>query len=319
MREREDAWMPALFLRLKRGLIWYVPGFTGEDQFSKWSSITSSVRQGRFLPIVGPDVAEHVFGPVSEVADRLGRRCGFPLEARERFDLAKVAQFLSVDQSPRYARDEVVKVLRKQLLERRPELAGEGAASLPALLDAVVAGQGDGDPFHVLADLAAPVYVAAAGDPLLLKSLKAAGREPTPLLCDWRPTEDNHPQEPAYNGEPMSQKPIVYHVFGVLGKPSSLVLTEDDVFDYLLATAEYKLIPTAVRGALTRSSLLFLGFRLDDWTFRALFRLIATLGGIHRLRDFAHVSTVAMCGSIAGRVERAGRDQAGGLDRLRWW
>ena len=123
----------------------------------------------------------------------------------------------------------------------------------------------------------------------MLKSLKAAGREPTPLLCDWRPSEDNHPREPPYDGEPTSQEPIVYHVFGVLGKPSSLVLTEDDIFDYLLATAEYKLIPTAVRGALTRSSLLFLGFRLDDWTFRALFRLIMTLGGIHRLRDFAHV------------------------------
>jgi hypothetical protein len=68
-----------------------------------------------------------------------------------------------------------------------------------------------------------------------------------------------------------------------------MVMTEDDFFDYLIATADYKLIPTAVRGSLIRSSLLFLGFRLDDWSFRVLFRLIMTLGGSHQLREFAHV------------------------------
>ncbi len=289
VRDRDDAWMPALFLRLKRGRIWYVPGFHGEEDFSKWRSITSTVRQGRFIPILGPDVAEHVFGPVRDLADRLGKLHGFPLAAHERTDLAKVTQFLSIDESPMYARDEVIKLLHQQLLKHRPDLAGNGARSLPKLLDAVVAGQDDGDPFNVLAALPGSIYVTASGDPLLLKSLKAAGREPTPLLCDWRPSLDNHPREPPYDGDPTPEAPIVYHVFGVLGKPSSLVLTEDDVFDYLLATAEYKLIPNAVRGALTRSSLLFLGFRLDDWTFRALFRLIMTLGGSDQLRDFAHV------------------------------
>ena len=66
-------------------------------------------------------------------------------------------------------------------------------------------------------------------------------------------------------------------------------MTEDDFFDYLIAATEYKLIPSAVRGALTRGSLLFLGFRLDDWTFRVLFRLIMALGGTQNLRNYAHV------------------------------
>ncbi|MCP4654166.1 MAG: CHAT domain-containing protein [bacterium] len=289
VRDRPDAWMPALYLRLKRGRIWYVPGFGGdEDDFSKWRSITSSVRQGRFIPIVAVGVADHIFGSTRDLADRLAELHHFPMPAHERTDLAKVAQFLSVDQSRQYARDEVLKQAQKQILERYPELGGK-RLSLPKLLDAVLARQEESDPFRILAELPASVYLTASPTPQLLKSLKAAGREPTPLLCDWRPTQDNHPQEPPYEGEPTSEKPIVYHVFGVLGKPNSMVLTEDDFFDFLIATSEYKLMPTEVRGALTRSSLLFLGFRLDELAFRALFRLIMTLGGIQQLRDYAHV------------------------------
>ncbi len=289
VRDRPDAWMPALFLRLKRGRIWYVPGFGGdEDAFSKWLSITSSVRQGRFVPIVAVGVADHLFGSTRDLADRLAERHHYPMAAHERTDLAKVAQFLSIDQSRQYARDEVLKQRIRQILERHPELKGE-QLSLPKVLDAVLARQEDNDPFRSLAELPAAVYVTASLTPQLLKALKAAGRDPTPLLCDWRPTPDSHPQEPPYKGEPPPQKPVVYHVFGVLGKPNSMVLTEDDFFDFMLATAEYKLMPTVVRGALTRSTLLFLGFRLDELAFRTLFRMIMTLGGIQQLRDYAHV------------------------------
>jgi hypothetical protein len=292
VREQNDSWMPALFLRLKRGRIWYVPGFTGGgEDFKKWKSLCSHVRQGSFIPILGTDVGEHVFGPQQEIAEQLSQLHGFPLAAHDRSDLTKVAQYLSVDQSRQYAREAVVEQLHQRLRARYPQLAGgsDKSFSLPKLLDALVERQPQDDPLRILAALPAALYVNASADPLLLKTLKAAGREPVPLLCDWRPTADNHPREPVYDAEPDRQHPVVYHVFGVLGKPNSLVLTEDDFFDYLIATAEYKLIPTAVRGALTRSSLLFLGFHLDDWTFRVLFRLIMSLGGNRQLREYAHV------------------------------
>ena len=290
VRERFDAWMPALYLRLKRGRIWYVPGFSGtEDSFSKWRSITSSIRQGRFIPILGPDVDERTLGSSRGLARRLGERYGVPLARHELSDLAKVAQYLSVDQSPKYARDRIAKDLRRQALKRLPELPDAAKLSFPKLLDALITRRDEEDPFRILAQLPASIYVTSSFSPMLVKSLKEVGKEPSPLLCDWRRTPDSHPREPHYEGEPTGSKPIVYHVFGVLGKPSSLVLTEDDFFDYLIATAEHKLIPTAVRGALTRSSLLFLGFHLEDWRFRVLFRLIMALAGCHQLRDFAHV------------------------------
>lgn len=290
VRERSDFWMPALYLRLRGGRIWYEPGFAGEgDEFQRWHAIVSSVRQGSFIPIIGPDVDEHFLGRARDFAVSVGQDEGFPLEKHERADLAKVAQYLSVDQSPKYARDKIVKQMRLAVAQRFPEIDDAPSLSFPKLLDAVIERWEDEDPFKILADLPASVYVTSSGHPMLLKALKAAGKEPAPLLCDWRPSEENHPREPSFDGELSRQNPIVYHVFGVLGKATSLVLTEDDFFDYLIATAEYKLIPTIVRGALTRSSLLFLGFQLNDWRFRVLFRMIINLGGSHQLRDFAHV------------------------------
>jgi len=38
-----------------------------------------------------------------------------------------------------------------------------------------------------------------------------------------------------------------------------------------------------------QSSLLFLGFRLDDWRFRVLFRLIFTRQGTETMKELSHV------------------------------
>jgi len=288
VRDRPDAWMPALYLRLKSGRLWYEPGFAGEeDQFKKWRSIAGSVRQGRSVPILGPDVGEHLYGTARERADRLAAAHGFPLEPHDRSDLAKVTQYLSITESRQYARDAVADQLKAEIRRRHPALADE-----PKLFEAVVKSRtGDDDPFRILAGLEAPIYVTASADPVLLLSLLAAGRKPKPLYCKWRKTRDNHPAEPPYDGVPQPESPVVYYPFGVSrkGEEDSLVLTEDDFLDYLIAAADYKLIPTVVRGTLVRSSLLFLGFTLDDLAFRVLFRLIMSLDGSSQLGDYAHV------------------------------
>ncbi len=294
VRDRSDAWMPALFMRLKGGRIWYVPGFAGEGtDFEKWKSICRSVRQGKFIPILGHDVGEHVFGTVRDLAEQMAEASGFPLAIQDRSDLAKVIQYLSINQDRKYAMGELLKQLRKQLLEHNREILGNGAGDLPlpALLDAISRSQRQdkSDPFRILSELDASVYVNASPETLLYKSLKEAGRKPRLLYCEWRPTEASHPTEPPCAGKPTPGKPIVYHMFGVFGRPDSLVLTEDDFFDYLIASSAYKLTPTVVRGLLTESSLLFLGFRLDDWTFRILFRLIMTMEGCADLKEYSHV------------------------------
>jgi hypothetical protein len=81
-------------------------------------------------------------------------------------------------------------------------------------------------------------------------------------------------------------------VFGAFGPNTDegLVLTEDDYFDYMITTSAAKLMPPEVESALVDNSLLFLGFRLTDWHFRVLFRLMMSLPGRERLKQYCHVA-----------------------------
>jgi len=290
VRERHDSWMPALYLRLKGGRIWYEPGFAGEDdQFKKWKSIVDSVRRRNFVPIVGPDVGEAIQGLKRELAEHLAGVHGFPMAPAQRTDLAKVAQYLTVRESRKLAHDEILEGLRTQIVKRHPDLGTTGG--LKSLFKAVASRRRDdeSDPFRILASLKGSVYVNAGWDPLLPLALSEAGARPKLLHGEWRKTKDQHPREPLYKGMPTAENPVVYYILGFLGQSDTLVLTEDDYVDYLIAATSYNLVPWVVRGTLVKSSLLFLGFPLDDWAFRVIFRLIMSLEGSAQLSDYAHV------------------------------
>ncbi len=291
VRDRGDSWMPALYLRLKGGRIWYEPGFAGEeDRFKKWKSITGSVRRGTFVPILGPGLAERTRGTSRELAESLAREHGFPMAPYQRTDLAQVAQYLAVHQSRQFALDEIHEGLRAQILMHHPHLGSNGT-DLKTLFKDVVRERypDENDPLRILAGLRGSIYVNANADPMLPLALAEAGAKPKLLFSNWRKTWDSHPEEPAYKGVPDAEHPIVHYAFGFLAKGESMVLTEDDFFDFLIAATDYKLIPRVVRSALVESSLLFLGFSLDDWPFRVLFRLIMSLDGSAHLSNYAHV------------------------------
>jgi hypothetical protein len=123
---------------------------------------------------------------------------------------------------------------------------------------------------------------------MLLRVLKAEGKNPEAVFASWRGEEVPQKPQPRVTN-PTPEDPWVYHVFGMFGKPNSMVLTEDDFFDYLIAASRLDLLLPTLVGQLMQSSLLFLGFRLDDWRFRVLFRMIVTRQGTRTLRDLAHV------------------------------
>jgi CHAT domain-containing protein/SIR2-like protein len=293
VRERPDSWMPALFLRLKGGKIWYEPGFgEGEGDFAKWQAIVHSVRSGQFTPIVGAGLGERVYGNLRDAARELAEEAGFPLAEHQRYELPQVSQYLRVSQSVVFARDKFKEELRRQILRRHDMLPAELAqASLPNLLRAV--GQKNreadpADPYKLLAQLPARVFITANPDNLLQEALKAEGKNPEVFFFNWRMKTD----EPGrYDREPTPKDPLVFHILGYFKDDESLVLTEDDYFDYLIGLIQYKpRIPKVIPYATANTSLLFLGFQLTDWSFRVLFRLIMSQEGSSRRKEFAHVA-----------------------------
>jgi len=63
VRARPDAWMPVLFMRLRTGRIWYVPGFGDDRQaFEKWPALLRSIRRGQCTPILSTYLSEDLLG-----------------------------------------------------------------------------------------------------------------------------------------------------------------------------------------------------------------------------------------------------------------
>jgi hypothetical protein len=92
---------------------------------------------------------------------------------------------------------------------------------------------------------------------------------------------------------PSASRPLVYHLFGHLSVPDSLVLTEDNYFDYLIGVSrkgKENPIPTYVRAALARSALLFVGFKIDDWDFRVFFRSLRSQPSGFLRKKIKHVA-----------------------------
>jgi len=287
VRKADDFWMPVLFLRLRNGRIWYEPGFGGDskDEFDNWESICIKVREGRFSPILGPELGEELFGSTQEQATRLADKYKFPLASHERSNLAKVAQYISVDKGREHACEALA-------IDFVRQLGGTDPGELPALLQGSVDGcrANDDSPYKLLSnkEFPVPIYLNASYETMLLRVLKAEGRSPEPVFGPWRGAEVVQKPQPK-TASPNSDNPWVYHIFGVFGKPDTMVLTEDDFFDYLIASSRLNLLLPALISKLMESSLVFLGFRLDDWRFRVLYRLIVTQQGAAALSGRCHV------------------------------
>lgn len=316
VRDNMDAWMPVLFLRLKSGRMWYVPGFGGDrNSFEKWPALLDAIRGGRCTPILGAGLVEPLLGSRREIAARWAEDYHFPLAPFSREDLPEVAQYLAVNQSPIFPREGLGKFLQAEIWKRYGSMLPPALekAQIPDLLAGVGAMNRQRDPADahaVLASLPFPIYITTNPDNLLSEALKAVGKDPQIELCKWNEdmqTDSIYKREPDYR--PDEKRPLVYCLFGQFSDLDSMVLTEDDYFDYLIGVTSNKdLIPGVVRRALADTALLFLGFQLDDWNFRVLYRSIMSQEGRSRRKKYSHIA--AQIDPEEGRIlepERARR------------
>jgi hypothetical protein len=334
--DRPDWWTPSLFMRLRSGRIWYMPGFRrAGDRFEKFPALVNEIRKQRCTPILGPGLNDQLLGSRQDIAQRWAKHFHFPMAPHSRDDLPQVAQYLSVNLSREFPRDELAHYLRSALVDRYGDLLpdtyrGRRIDDLPLgplLTDAWKLQYPDKsqDPYAVLAKLPLPLYVTTQPWNLLAEALRDEEKTPQVELCRWKElTSDDpwgtdtdvntpdwafdQPDDPALQLKaasagwpasvfdldrtyrPSAGRPLVYHLFGHHARRRSLVLAEDDYFSFLIGvTLNKELVPGGVRRAFADSSLLFLGFRLDEWDFRVLYRSIMSQEGDRR-GEHTHVA-----------------------------
>jgi hypothetical protein len=299
VRDRPDAWAPVLYMRLKRGSLWNPSGFaatTSGEPFEGWPALLNHIETGNCTPILGVGMSESLIGSRRELARRWAQNYRFPLAPHDQDDLPQVAQFVDINQDRPLLLKELRESMRTGLLAQLGSDATEEIqnASIDELLLEIGRRRwatNTDEPHWVLAQSPFPVFVTTTLNGLMAEALKAAGKKPREELFRWnedegwpRPLSET---EPGYT--PTVEEPLVYHLFGRLGVDQSLVITEDNYFDYLMGAAKNReQIPSVVRARLAETALLFLGFEMDGWDFRVLFRSIVSLTRLSRRRRIVH-------------------------------
>jgi hypothetical protein len=276
-------------------------GFPDEKS---WDHLLNEIKRKRCTPILGPGVMEYILGSRRVIARRWAETYEFPMREHDRENLPQVAQYVAVRENRAVLVDKLIDHLCEELHRKYGNLFSDEQRMKTCneqLLDELISAVGtdtqarDGnEPHKVLATLDLPVYITAMFNNLLANALHAKGKNPEVEICYWRYDTEHETifdREPDY--VPDGNRPLVYHLFGRLDQSQreNLVLTEDDYFDYLIAVSKNeKLIPKEVLTALINKSLLFVGFGINEWDFRILYRLLLNQEGNRTLAQYSHVA-----------------------------
>lgn len=97
-----------------------------------------------------------------------------------------------------------------------------------------------------------------------------------------------------FEQKPHKDFPLLYNLLGSIHDEESLVLTHDDVFEYMQGVFGTRPIPNTILETLLKSkNLIFLGFKFEKWYVQLLMRLL----GIHE-KDRARFARYAFNKSI---------------------
>ncbi|RIK35904.1 MAG: hypothetical protein DCC55_28930 [Chloroflexi bacterium] len=265
-----------------------------------WGYLAKQVSHKRCIPFISNRVSNRYLFPDRDIVQAWAEQIGYPFA--DRSNLALVAQYLSVLTSEGKAQSDYLDFLKRELLADA-KANGLNAASpffdtLEAELDELTPtelahdlGFGRFDvepdnPWWLLAKLSLPIYLTTSFHRLMEGALTLYGRKPQSALYCW--SEELESQIPLEfladpKVRPTEDEPLVYHLYGSDGLPNSLVLNEDNFFDFI-EHITYDLdhpdeenttgLPAVISRSLSSSaySILLLGYNLYDWDFRVAFR-----------------------------------------------
>jgi hypothetical protein len=256
-------------------------------------TIVERIRVGKVVPLVSNTVSNNlVLRGHNELVTAYATYTSYPLPDKD--NLTRMTQFISVTEEgvtdPRVVKEDYINFIKNMLYDiaETDGASGDLLAELEEEFDDITFSefserlgypqfdQGRADPLLVLAECPLPIYLTTSYHNFIEMALRRAGKKPRTDLCRWHKGLEGIPSVLEENYQPSPKEPLVYHLHGLDSYPGSLVLTEDDYMEFLVAISQNvgrgtDPIPRRVRQALADSSLLLLGYELQNWDFRVLF------------------------------------------------
>jgi hypothetical protein len=203
--------------------------------------------------VVGAGASDGVVRLASQIAEDWAAKYDYPIVDSN--NLARVAQYLAIKEYADFPKEQMEDELRRNTEANLQDT-----------------------PYPILAELPFSTYITTNYDDLLVRALRP-NKDPQVDYCRWNNFDELGTDRPSIKRgyKPSIAQPLVYHLHGSVTWPESLVLTEEDYLDFLIAAAETSRERSAflrpdIRAALAGNALLFIGYRLSDWTFRVLYR-----------------------------------------------
>ena len=261
-----------------------------EEQYF-WKPLLDSINEQKCLPFIGQESHSNIpFSTLEEkslhhidlnkISNDWAIKHKYPLE--NTFQISNVAQFMAI----RFGKDIIPKNELSQILSKikAPDFSQE---------------KYDNTPYAVLSKLRLPIYITTNYDHFMEGALLNQGRQPVSDFCRWTEyllkdevytdLSKNFSKVVISNSEsklssvldqgseyrPTVERPLVYHLYGDIAAPASMVLTEKDYFDFVInlhTSQEITMLPSVLLKSLATSSLLFIGYSLDEINFRVIFQ-----------------------------------------------
>ncbi|HEX7678416.1 MAG TPA: toll/interleukin-1 receptor domain-containing protein [Thermoanaerobaculia bacterium] len=216
-----------------------------------WRTLLANIQRQNCILLLGPDIFDDI--PEGPLTRQLAAELVADLEVSDE----QKAELMR-SELPAVARPYAIQQSRSDLEERTK--------------DFYRAHNGDVSEIHEkLAEVPFYFTISSCHDKLYESALAAAGRRPTVDRYHFRGPK------PSYVAIGTPRKPLVYHLYGVIDEPQSLVLTENDLLDFLVAVvSENPPLPSSIRSELQRiaKSFLFLGFGIRHWYLRILLHVL---------------------------------------------
>lgn len=256
-------------------------------------TIVERIRRGRVVPIISSRVTHDLVLNGYDNSEKDYRAyTHYPLD--DNHDIARVSQFARVVDDnltdPRALKEDYINFIKNRLFDiaEGHGVPADVLADVEEAFDSVLFSefserlgyprfdQGDIDPLLVLAGFPLPIYLTTCHHDYIEVALRRAGKQPKTEICRWHKGLDGIPSVFDDNYQPSPAEPLVYHLHGFDANPASLVLTEDDHMEFLIAVSqnigrETDPVPRRVRQAMADSSLIMLGYNLRHLDFRVIF------------------------------------------------
>ena len=268
---------------------------TGQKKVAKtWQqTIIERIKAGKVVPLLSNVISNNlVLGGHDALVEAYATYIDYPLD--DRTNLPQMAQFTGVtDESvtdPRVVKEDYINFIKNRLFDiaETEGLSEDVLAELEEEFDDVIFSefserlgyprfdQKRVRPLLFLAEFPLPIYLTTSYHNFIEVALRQAGKKPRTEICRWHKGLESIPSAFDDDYQPTVEEPLVYHLHGFDKHPASLVLTEDDYMEFLVAISQNvgrgaDPIPRRVRQAMADSSLVLLGYNLRNWDFRVLF------------------------------------------------